>query len=56
MFTMEERTIALHGGRFDGQQVAVDRRATELWAYRNMYGQPLTVRAGDLPQPESMVT
>jgi hypothetical protein len=48
---MEERTITLQGGRFDGQQVAVDPRATELWAYRNMYGQPRAVRAAAFRDP-----
>jgi hypothetical protein len=53
---MEERTITLRGGRFDGQQVAVDANAVELWAYMNMYSQPRAVKAGGLPRAESMVT
>jgi hypothetical protein len=55
-FDMEERTITLKGGRFDGQQVAVDPKAREVWAYQNMYGQPRAVHAGGLPRAESMVT
>jgi hypothetical protein len=51
-----EKTITLRGGRFDGQEVAVDPKARELWAYSNMYGQPRAVRAGGLPRSESMVT
>jgi hypothetical protein len=53
-----EQTITLRGGRFDGQEVAVDPhpRATELWAYQNMYGQARAVRAGGFPRSESMVT
>jgi hypothetical protein len=51
-----EKTITLRGGRFDGQEVAIDPRATELWAYMNMYGQPRAARAGGLPRAESMVT
>jgi hypothetical protein len=57
MFDMKaERTITLRGGRFDGQQVAVDPSAVELWAYMNMYAQPRAVKAGGLPRSESMVT
>jgi hypothetical protein len=57
MFDMEdEKTVMLRGGRFDGQKVAVDPKARELWAYQNMYGQPRAVRAGGLPRSESMVT
>jgi len=52
----EERTIILRGGRFHGQEVAVDPSAVELWAYMNMYAQPRAVKAGGLPRSESMET
>jgi hypothetical protein len=47
---MEARTIILRGGRFDGQEVAVDPKAREVWWYMNMYGQPRVVRAAGPPE------
>jgi hypothetical protein len=51
-----EKTVTLRGGRFDGQEVAVDPKAREVWCYMNMYNQPRAVKAGGLPRSESMVT
>lgn len=56
MFDMEERTVTLRGGRFDGKQVQIDASAREVWAYQNMYNQPRAVKAGGLPRSESMAT
>jgi len=55
-FDMEERTIILRGGRFDGKEVVIDASAREVWAYQNMYSQPRAVKAGGLRRSESMVT
>ena len=52
---MEERTVTLRGGRFDGKQVEIAAGAVEGWAYQNMYNVCRAVKAGGLPWSESMV-
>jgi hypothetical protein len=56
MFDMEEWTVTLRGGRFDGKAVEIDAQAVEVWAYQNMYNQPRAVKAGGMRRSESMVT
>lgn len=50
-FEMDERTVFLRGGRFDGKEVLVDANAVDVRVYQNMYNQPRAVIAGAYRDP-----
>jgi hypothetical protein len=51
---METEKIRLVNGPFDGQDVNGEVGAEILWVYKNMYGQTVAVRAGEMPRTPAM--
>ena len=55
MFDMENRTVRLEGGPYDGRETTASDQSAEFCAYLNMYGNVMTTKPGGMPGTDSMV-